>query len=266
MQRSIHVRYVVLQSWSNRVESSFHNLSVVFSSLCLCCLSSEGSYCFFQPCVYFFELCRLLYLMSDPACARETSFRGLVDVTLKYGLFACGGSGISRWAPTVCSWVWLPHQRMSMKALLWGKNVAVWHAEGWWMEWHPAEQRGAQTVEELGQPPGPPERLLLCLSHLWSFFQEVWMRGAMVLIIFITCRLLVRWASGWSEHLGVICRWKQVQISVSESSPPTWFQPSLFSQTYGSNCSHAFAPMRVCLHDLTQEDLAWGVSSGLRDH
>lgn len=28
---------------------------------------------------------------------------------------------------------------------------------------------------------------------------------------------------------------------------------SAFSSTYGSNCSHVFAPVRVCLHDPTQE-------------
>lgn len=169
-------------------------------------LSSEASCCFFQSCVYFPELCRLLYLMSDPGCARETSFRGLVDVLLKYGLFASGGSGISSYWPLLGLASSSEDEYESLivreecgKDDEWSDNL-----------WSRGEGRQWKSWGTPQPPTGPPERLLSGLSHLWSFCQEVWMREAVVLI----CSLLRR-ASGLREHSGFICRCKQVQISVS---------------------------------------------------
>lgn len=138
----------------------------IYKDLWCLIVSSEAFHCLLLPLCRPFLSCRAILLLFPHACVFQvvlpdfrspavpvkTSFKVSEEVILEYGFGLVLQDKV--WAP-VCSIVWLPHQRMSMKALLWVKNVAVWHAEGWWMGWHPREQMRGQTVEAPTGPPGP---------------------------------------------------------------------------------------------------------------
>lgn len=174
---------------------------------------------------WLFPTARVLQVVPpdfrSPAVPEKTSFGVFAGVILEYGFGSVVEDKVS--AP-VCSRVWLPHQRMSMKALLWVKNVAVWRAEGWWMEWRPGEQMRGQGHPSALWAPWKSSLWSWPSFHLWSFLPgslDERSCGSHHLH-----HLLVWGASGFTELWGFICRWKQVQISASWSSPPTWFQLS----------------------------------------
>lgn len=103
-----------------------------------------------------------------------------MDVLLAFGLFAWGGSGISSY----CLLLGLASSSQDEdESLIVREECGVQKHD----EWSDIQTERWGTPQP---PPGPPERLLSGLSHLWSFCQEVWMRGSTVLIILIR-RLLV---------------------------------------------------------------------------